>query len=829
MTRAASARVLPRRLWALHAARLVRRARVAALLRPSASSFACAALLLALWLLHALLTSERTATAVSGACPLCERCGFAASSLVLITSAGAQLVNGGGLSVFKRRHDVPLVLFHEDSWDTAHGRAPLRRELVPPGVCLVDIFDAEPWLHDALRSGGELDEFYAYAGAMEPCDQPLRVKSGKLLVRKLASMWHALKGLPPGVTLLWLDSDVLPRRRVDMAFMSFVRRFDVAFIPFTSNKLWGDAPSPDFADLSSPFWRIESGVVAFTVSDRATALVSDVVSHYRGALLRHVRHCLERMPHLPGAPCNETWFRRNVYLDDIFVFSLVLHKAKASARLGWFSVGRGPQCGGLLSRALRRRSRYPFPHVCQRQTPYTSPFDLDAYFQHRIGSGAYSTAFRRGVQTRVDAELLFSPAELFNDTLEFRFAGSGEAELHDTYWGLDTLAKRQAAGLWPEGAPLTLRSGPARPTLPQAAELAGLVRLSSAHAPLVHTHAFQELEAPFIESTGALRPRGAVVILARSGGGALLETLDRLYRFYNERHQDDVWVVHTGVLNTEAQARLAATYPLLRVHLMRNEDWHAGVALGGVAVGLSDEAAKAMPWNAFRLWRVLHAHGYEYIARLDEGAMLLSTVPYNLFTFMRANGFAFAYRNVVRDLGADGGTAWFDFLRGHIDAHLDTSGWLLDACAESELTHHNCRHALGFHGAFAVAETAFFLQPAVQHFLAAVDGSGLASVHDWTDSMVFSAAVQLFLMQPRVHRFVGWGVAHVLDAPDAAQLQRGIVQAGAFDPQPASTVLAFCAERGTRLVRTNLTLQHGTLVTYLPQHCIYKAARWCLG
>ena len=59
----------------------------------------------------------------------------------------------------------------------------------------MDLFEAEPWLWSALEAGGTLDAYYGYAGDMEPCDQPLRIKSGKLLVRKLAAMRNAVTAL----------------------------------------------------------------------------------------------------------------------------------------------------------------------------------------------------------------------------------------------------------------------------------------------------------------------------------------------------------------------------------------------------------------------------------------------------------------------------------------------------------------------------------------------------------------------------------------------------------------------------------------------------------
>ena len=38
------------------------------------------------------------------------------------------------------------------------------------------------------------------------------------------------------------------------------------------------------------------------------------------------------------------WFRRNAYLDDIYVLSVVLRHQQVSTRQGWLSNGCGHQC-----------------------------------------------------------------------------------------------------------------------------------------------------------------------------------------------------------------------------------------------------------------------------------------------------------------------------------------------------------------------------------------------------------------------------------------------------------------------------------------------------
>ena len=88
---------------------------------------------------------------------------------------------------------TPLWVFHENSWDVKHGRTGVDFRNKPEVACSTDVFDAQPWLWKAIEHDGTLDEFYQYAGDMEPCDQPLRIKSGK--VCSVSHPWHT--SLPP--------------------------------------------------------------------------------------------------------------------------------------------------------------------------------------------------------------------------------------------------------------------------------------------------------------------------------------------------------------------------------------------------------------------------------------------------------------------------------------------------------------------------------------------------------------------------------------------------------------------------------------------------------
>jgi hypothetical protein len=243
-----------------------------------------------------------------------------------------------------------------------------------------------------------------------------------------------------------LDTDVVFRRPLDQQFYDFANKYDISYIPFTTNTVWGIPPEANFVDIDSPYWRIESGIVVTTASQTSVLLFEKATNMYRGRLLKLAQDCLED-PKTHPSLCNEVWFQRNLYLDDIFAFSMVLHQTKKQLKQGWLH--------------LSKKSGYMFAHLNASQTPYTSPFDVCDYFYHNIGNGAYSSGFRFS-KVIPDEELLFSKAESFNNTVSFRFPGSTPEKLRDYLWSMEVLEPYQRSnGILPaNGVPRIMGPAP---------------------------------------------------------------------------------------------------------------------------------------------------------------------------------------------------------------------------------------------------------------------------------------------------------------------------------------------------------------------------------
>lgn len=146
---------------------------------------------------------------------------------------------------------------------------------------------------------------------------------------------------------------------IDKAFLAYARRFDVAYTPFTTNKQWGMVPKLDFTGLDSDTWRIESGVVAIQSGRGSKAIFAEAAAMYQGKMLELVRNCLDGCGENNDI-CSKPWFRRNAYLDDIYVLSVVLRQLQGETRQGWLSNGCGRQCGNHDSCVAEAEGRRAF-------------------------------------------------------------------------------------------------------------------------------------------------------------------------------------------------------------------------------------------------------------------------------------------------------------------------------------------------------------------------------------------------------------------------------------------------------------------------------------
>ena len=236
----------------------------------------------------------------------------------------------------------------------------------------LDIFDAVPTLRLITSPGGPIDAFYSARGTVEPYEGEMKehgVSAAKLLVRKVAAMAYALAlarvesaprdmargtiGRPSASAnaaavpvVIWADADVQFLRIPNAKFLGWAAARDVAYIPFTH--FTDNATNRIAQGLLGETWRVDSGVMAFGGGDNAIGFVSSALDMYEGGLLRLWRRC-EALS--TSAPC-PGWLTRNLFMNDVYVWSLLLH---AAAQVSVAKSGAGSLSGANAAGAASAR------------------------------------------------------------------------------------------------------------------------------------------------------------------------------------------------------------------------------------------------------------------------------------------------------------------------------------------------------------------------------------------------------------------------------------------------------------------------------------------
>lgn len=251
---------------------------------------------------------------------------IASSKIVFITSFGSSFYhhvtkNGDQHTVI---HNIPkdhtLIVYHEDE--------------IPdiPGTCKMSLFDAVPGLETELtdpESG--INKYFKLATYFDPLNaniKPGALDSGKILMLKVAAINHGVKSARDGQVVMWLDTDVSFREEVPDRVIDWLGARDVTYIPMyfqdhNSNPFDTydfTSPSEEIRALNEQYWRVESGIVAFTANDKTRALTDKALEMYRGGLYELAQICFQRNP-----TCTLTErVGANVYTNDVFIWALLL-------------------------------------------------------------------------------------------------------------------------------------------------------------------------------------------------------------------------------------------------------------------------------------------------------------------------------------------------------------------------------------------------------------------------------------------------------------------------------------------------------------------------
>jgi hypothetical protein len=283
-----------------------------------------------------------------------------------------------------------LWVYHENTWDVMHGRPALKKEDIPRADCFIDVFDAAPGLLDLVTKPNHIDDLYQVKGVRGLSDD---IMDGKALVRKLVSIYHAASQLPDGALIVWVDVDtIVSDRGFDKRWYDFVMSRDITYISeslcrseLASLKTIADLP-PYCVD-----YRVESGVMAITVSPKIREFLHTTLTWYDGRMLELAKECLVQSPPAKCAAPANLWRRNNIGLNDIYVLAHTLHDTK-DLKHGWFANERWT-CGGdyhKLDNGPNKGQEMPWLGQCQpckntENGELVTPFYVDEYVGHRKG------------------------------------------------------------------------------------------------------------------------------------------------------------------------------------------------------------------------------------------------------------------------------------------------------------------------------------------------------------------------------------------------------------------------------------------------------------
>jgi hypothetical protein len=222
-----------------------------------------------------------------------------------------------------------------------------------------------------------------------------------------------------------------------------------------------------------------------------------------------------------------------------------------------------------------------------------------------------------------------------------------------------------------------------------------------------------------------------------------------------------------------------------------------------------------MRWFAIRIWHVMHTMGYTWVWRMDDDSFLLSPIKYNMFAFMEHYNYQYAYRNVAVE---SPGLLYWDFIQTYVRRNrIADIRHIMDSCNNKQsidnFTFGNCGHMPGYYNNFFVTNVSRWLDLDVQNLLSEFDESGMLFLERWGDLTVQSAAVRLLFNEEGIHRFTGWGYAHLSGQPDVPYM--GLMQAGALDMDQYSVLRAFGDDSGfdSQLYDNHFTLANNRLLT----------------
>ena len=304
----------------------------------------------------------------------------------------------------------------------------------------------------------------------------------------------------------------------------------------------------------------------------------------------------------------------------------------------------------------------------------------------------------------------------------------------------------------------------------------------------------------------------------RDSRSMLEHSLDLLFENYNDEFGHDVLIFHEGDFDSIAQKAVSKGRKNIKFHAISfkipsflnpdeiPEKWDNLYGIG------QRHMARFFSYSVFHIVKNL---GYDWFMRLDDDSFIHSKITYDLFKFMANNQFEYGYRAKLKEplrptygfsemvlayIKAERIKSEF-FLQNFGNSrklnkdYFSAKGYIKNCITQvidliSEKINHDLNNwpsasewnRLTFYNNFLITRVDFWLRPDVQSFLGFIDRIGGSYKYRWSDHIVQTVAVQLFMPESNVHQFNDFTYEH-------ATIKKGRLEWGGMFVDAESTDL----------------------------------------
>jgi Mannosyltransferase len=276
----------------------------------------------------------------------------------------------------------------------------------------------------------------------------------------------------------------------------------------------------------------------------------------------------------------------------------------------------------------------------------------------------------------------------------------------------------------------------------------------------------------------------------------LERSLRLLYKNYNNKWKYPVLIFHEGDFDALAQEEVRDGRDEIEFHqvIFKIPDFLNPAEIPTLWDGHIPMGVRHMcRFYSLQIFDILNDLGYDWFFRLDDDSFIHTEISYDLFEYMETHGHEYGYRVDIKDPQRVC-YGFSDAVLAYLKAERITPETFLDhfkPSREINNEHFSITGRLknvvgnfidrlstkinydlnawpptsewdrwGYYNNFFITKIDFWLRPDVQSFLHHFDRIGCAYKYRWSDLIIQTAAVQIFLAADKVYKFTDWTYEH---------------------------------------------------------------------